>query len=80
MLDVLQQFLPLMIVSIPLAIGNGLIAKRRKESIPFWVIMSLIPGINYLFMLYVAYSTALYLLDRVNKLADSSGITAQIFE
>jgi len=79
-MDTFLQFLPIIIITSPLALGNAYLAKKMKKSIPLWLVLSLIPGFNYFFAVYAAYTTAFYLLDRVNKLSNNAGITAQIFE
>jgi hypothetical protein len=52
------------------AFGNGLLAKQLGHSVVLWVILSLIPIVNYFFYFFVVYATALGILKRLNLVAD----------
>ena len=52
------------------AIGNGFIAHRLGHSVALWVILSLIPILNYFFYIFVIYATVLGIIRRLNTLAE----------
>lgn len=60
------QFLPLLALSIPFVIGNGYLAAKIGRNAAAWVIFTLIPLVNYFFLIYVAYPVIFSILDRVN--------------
>lgn len=70
--------LPLLVVMIALwialAVGNGFIAKALGKSVSLWVILSLIPIVNYFFYIYIAYSVVLGILDRLNAIHARMGV------
>tara|TARA_Y100001970_G_scaffold245612_1_gene312783 strand:- start:1166 stop:1402 length:237 start_codon:yes stop_codon:yes gene_type:complete len=61
-------FVPLMIVFIGLAIGNYFIADRMGRNKVLWVILTLIPIVNFVFMYYLFYALIIYVLDKLNGL------------
>ena len=64
-------FLPLILIFVGLAIGNYFIADRMGRNKILWVILTLIPIVNFIFMYYVIYAVIIYVLDKLNKLTDS---------
>jgi hypothetical protein len=70
--------LPLLVVIIALwialAVGNGFIARALGKSVPLWVILSLIPIVNYFFYIYIAYSVVLGILHKLNTLQSRMGL------
>ena len=61
--------LPLVLLMIPLAIGNFFLARRIDGASPvLWVILTLIPGVNAIFMYYVGYKVVFTVLDRLRTL------------
>lgn len=54
---------------IALAVGNGFIARALGKSVVMWVILSLIPIVNYFFYIYIAYAIVLGILHRLNAIA-----------
>jgi len=62
--SMLISLLPMLLVSIPPAIGNFMIAGRLGKSKALWFIITLIPLFGLFFNFYVWYSTLLTLLDR----------------
>jgi hypothetical protein len=58
---------------VALAIGNGVIAARLGKSVVLWVILSLIPVVNYFFYVYIAYAVVSGVLRRLNAIADRVG-------
>ncbi len=66
--DEIIQFVPLFILGIPFAIGNGFLAPRMGQSATIWVILSLIPIVNYFFAVYVTYKVVFYVIDRLKDI------------
>ena len=59
---------------IGLAVGNGFIARALGKHVALWVILSLIPIVNYFFYIYIAYSVVLGILHRLNAITARSGV------
>lgn len=57
-----------------LAIGNGFIARQLGKSVVLWVLLSLIPVLNYLFFVYMIYAVILGMLRRLNAIAERLGV------
>jgi hypothetical protein len=72
-MELLAQLIPLVTISIPFAIGNGFVAKRLGRSPALWVILSLIPLVNFFFTIYVAYTVVLRVLERLDGLSARLG-------
>ncbi len=64
-----SAFLPLMLFAIPFAIGNYFFAGRMGRNKAVWVVLTLIPFVNFIFMYYVIYAVVLCMLDRLNGIA-----------
>ena len=67
-MDALAQFIPIILISIPFAIGNFYLAKRFSKNTILWVILSLIPAVNFWFFWYVAYLVLFKVLDSLDAL------------
>ncbi len=65
----LMSLLPLLLLSIVPAIGNYYLAPRLGKSRAVWVILSLLPVINFFFWGYVWYIVAIRILDDLNKIS-----------
>ncbi len=61
-------FTVMLLLWLGMAIGNGFLARRLGHSVVLWVVLSLIPGINYFFYLYVGYAVILGILKRLDAL------------
>jgi hypothetical protein len=59
---------------VALAIGNGFIARQLGRSVVLWVLLSLIPIINYFFFVYLGYAVILFMLRRLNAIAERMGV------
>jgi hypothetical protein len=59
---------------IALAVGNGFIARALGKHVVLWVILSLIPIVNYFFYIYIVYAVVLGILHRLNAIAARSGV------
>ena len=59
-------FLPFAIIGIFLAIGNYFLAKRLDANRFLWVILSIIPVVNFIFLYYLIYRVSFAILDRLN--------------
>jgi hypothetical protein len=70
--------LPVLIVIIALwialAVGNGFIARALGKHVVLWVILSLIPIVNYFFYIYIVYAVILGILHRLNAITARSGV------
>jgi len=70
--------LPVLIVLIALwialAVGNGFIARALGKHVVVWVILSLIPIVNYFFYIYIFYAVVLGILHRLNAITARSGV------
>ncbi len=70
--------LPVLVVMIALwislAVGNGFIARALGKHVALWVALSLIPGVNYFFYIYIAYSVVLGVLNKLNALEGRMGV------
>ena len=64
--------LPLIVVSIPFAIGFYHIARRVGRNPVTWAILSLIPFVNYIFWIYASFVILLNILDRLPPMAGSA--------
>jgi hypothetical protein len=58
------EFLLSILFAIPFAIGNGYLAPRLGKNVAVWVILTLIPLVNFFFAIYVLYKIIFALLDR----------------
>jgi hypothetical protein len=67
--DEIIQFVPLLTLGIPFAIGNWFLAARIGQNATIWVILSLIPIVNYFFAVYVSYTVVFYVIDRLKDIA-----------
>jgi hypothetical protein len=54
----------------PFAIGNYFIADRMERSKVLWVILTLIPFVNFIFMYYVMFAVVIYILGKLNQLTE----------
>lgn len=68
----LMSLLPIVLISIPFAIGAYFVAGRMARSRPLWVILTLIPFVNFLFYVYAMFAVLLYILDRLNEVAPTA--------
>lgn len=66
--EVFASFLPLILIFVGLAIGNYFIADRMGRNKILWVVLTMIPIVNFVFMYYVIYAVILYVLDKLNGL------------
>jgi hypothetical protein len=70
--------LPVLVVMIALwialAVGNGFIARALGKHVVLWVILSLIPIVNYFFYIYIVYAVILGILHRLNAITARSGV------
>jgi hypothetical protein len=66
---VLTELFIFLILGVLLAIGNAGIAGRLGKSKALWVVLSIVPGVNIIFMYYVFYQIVYGVLDRLPPLA-----------
>jgi hypothetical protein len=72
-MDEVWRVLPLLLLSIPLAIGNYFLAGRLGRNRLTWVVLSLIPFVNIFFLYYVGYAVIFRLLDTLAAVAARLG-------
>jgi hypothetical protein len=54
-----------LLVGVLIAIGNYHLAKRLGRNRALWVILTIIPGVNIVFLYYVFYQVIYGVLDRL---------------
>jgi hypothetical protein len=59
--------IPYLVISILFAIGAYHIAGRMGRSKALWVILTIIPVVNFFFYIYAFFAVLLYILDRLNE-------------
>ena len=67
-MNALGQFIPIILLSIPLAFGNFFLAKRLNKNPNLWAILSLIPLVNFWLMFRVAYLVIYKILDTLEQI------------
>lgn len=65
-------FVSFLLLAIPFAIGNGYLASRLNRNAATWVILTLIPLVNWFFAVYVVYTVVFYVIDRLKDLTKGS--------
>lgn len=66
-------FAVLIVLWIALAVGNGFIARALGKPVWLWVLLSLIPIVNYFFYIYIGYSVVLGVLNKLNAIQSRTG-------
>jgi len=69
-------FVPIIILTVPFAIGNFFLARALRQSIPIWVILSLIPFLNYLFFIYVTFFVAIHIVRSLQRISAALDVSA----
>jgi hypothetical protein len=64
----LASLIPIVFISIPFAIGFYHTARRLGRSPAVWVILTLIPIVNYFFAVYAGFVILFAVLDRLQTL------------
>ena len=67
-MEVIQQFLPLVIISIPIMFICGSVAKEKGKNVTLWTIFGLIPGINIYSLLYLFGASSTILEGKIDKI------------
>ena len=68
----IASLLPIVIIFVVFAIGFGFLAKRLEKNVALWVILSLIPVINYFFWVYAMFITLFYIIDTLKYIEKST--------
>ena len=68
MIEFLFSLLPLFIISLAQAVGVFFLAPRLGRNRIVWTILTLIPLVNFLFMVYVMFQVIFAILDRLDTL------------
>ena len=72
-LPVLAALVPMLVFGIIFSIPNGFLAARLGKSVPLWVILTIIPGVNYMFFIYMSYVVLFFVIDKLNQLSGAAG-------
>jgi hypothetical protein len=65
--DMILSLLPFLILAIPLAWGNYLLAKRTERSGLLYIVLTFIPAVNFVATIYLFYSSILFAIDRTRS-------------
>jgi hypothetical protein len=66
----LMAFLPLVIISVLIAIPAHLLAKDKGRNVPLWTVLGLIPLVNYVCMFFFIGASNLRLEKKIDALLD----------
>ena len=77
-MEVIQQFLPLVIISIPIMFICGSVAKEKGKNVTLWTILGLIPGINIYSLLYLFGASSTILEGKIDKILAQMKMMQQI--
>ncbi len=66
--SLIAGFIPILLFQIPYALFAGALARRLRGNTVLWVILSLIPLVGVLFMIYVFYRIVSQVLDRLEEI------------
>lgn len=68
--NVLISLLPWMLMSIPMAFGNYFLARRLDRNPILWAMLSLVPILNFFFLLYIYYVLIFRVLDYLRNISE----------
>ena len=71
-METIVSLIPLIIITVPFAIGNYFLAPRLKKSSVKYVFLSIIPVVNYIFFLYLGYIILFQILDQLKELSENT--------
>ena len=66
--SLIAGFIPILLFQVPYAIFAGALARRLNGNTVLWVILSLIPLVGVIFLLYVFYRIVSQVLDRLEEI------------
>jgi len=69
-MEAFMQFLPLEIICVLLALGMYFLAPRVGGNKWLWVVLSIIPLVNFFFMYYVAFKVVFAILDNLKAIRE----------
>jgi hypothetical protein len=67
-MEAFAQFVPLMLLSIPFAIGNYFFAKRINKNSIVLLVLSFVPVVNFFLFIYVVYKVIFRILDKLDTI------------
>jgi hypothetical protein len=67
-MEAIQQFLPIIIISIPIMFICRSIAKEKGKDVTLWTILGLIPVINIYSLLYLFGASSTILEGKIDKI------------
>ena len=69
--SIFLSFLPLLLMSIFIAIGSYLLAKDKGRNVPLWTVLGAIPMVNFVCVWYFVGAANLRLERKIDDLAAS---------
>ena len=67
-MEALQQFLPLIIITLPIVFICNSLAKEKGKNVMLWTILGIIPGVNYYSLLYLASASNNFTDKKIDKI------------
>jgi hypothetical protein len=67
-METIQQFLPIIIISIPIMFICRSIAKEKGKDVTLWTILGLIPGINIYSLIYLFGASSTILERKIDRI------------
>jgi len=67
-METIQQFLPIIIISIPIMFISRSIAKGKGKDVTLWTILGLIPVINFYSLFYLFGASSTILERKIDKI------------
>ena len=67
-MEVIQQFLPLIIISIPIMFICRSLAEEKGKNVILWTILGFIPGINIYSLLYLFGASSTILEEKIDRI------------
>src|ERR1700683_4771456 len=73
-IPIVAQLVPFVLLSIPFAVGEFFLARRFGKSGGLWVVLTLIPFVNFFFFVYLFFIVIFSVLDRLTNICKRLGI------
>jgi hypothetical protein len=61
--------MPIVLISLPFAIGFYFVAGRLGRHQLLWAVLALIPFVNFFFFIYASFAILLHVLDKIEEAA-----------
>lgn len=69
-LELFVTLLPLIVISVPFAIGFYHVAKKIGRNTTAWTVLSLIPIVNYFSWIYFFFVILIWIFDKLNGIEE----------